>query len=145
MKFPEWLYSLLPGDAGTQLISIIWREASSAVANASVSVTMFVVPKDKVLVLTNVTGLFDPGAAQGCFERRVMADPPEGTTRYNILHSITGGTADVVTDANWQGEVIIPGGWKVKVEGTFTAAIAANLVEGEMHGYLVPRGTFIFG
>lgn len=144
MRFPEWLYALLPNDEGSQKLGVVWRESTSSQAAATVSVDVYTVPADKCLVLTNLTGQFIPGAAQNVQRRRFMADPPAGTVRYNILDDEADGSVNSLLTNNWQGEVVIPGGWKVKVEGLFSGAVA-NSVNGELHGYLIPRGTFIFG
>lgn len=143
MRFPTWLYKLLPGDEGTQQLGVIWRESSNTDAALDVSSTPFVVPTDKCLVLTNLTGNFLP-AGNTVERRRFIADPPSGTTRYNILDEEANGGATQVMSLNWQGEVVIPGGWKVRAECRFNS-VAGGTVNCEMHGYLIPRGTFIFG
>lgn len=142
MRFPEWLYRLLPGDQGSQQLGIVWRENSSSQANATVSATVYTVPSDKCLVLTNVSMSSDAGAAQLVARQRCMADPPDGSVRYNIFNNrvaVQSGTF------NWQGEVVVPGGWRVKAETNFDAGAAVNVSEAEIHGYLIPRGTFVFG
>lgn len=145
MRFPEWLYKLLSGDQGTQQLGVIWREATSSLASITVSADPYVVPNDKCLVLTNACLRLQAGAAQTVARRRLLADPPAGATRYNIVdNEVDSGAGGAVTDT-WQGEVVIPGGWKVRVEGTFSAGAAANEVNAEIHGYLIPRGSFIFG
>lgn len=144
MRFPEWLYKLLSGDEGSQQLGIIWREASSSQAAVTVGQTVYQVPPDKCLVLTNMSGQFTPGAGQTCDRRRFMADPPEGTVRYTFMEFETNGGAGVAIDMNWQGEVVIPGGWKVRNEAVFSAGAVANGINAELHGYLIPRGTFVF-
>lgn len=145
MRFPEWLWQLLPGDTGTQQLGVIWREGSSTQNAAAVGVTVYTVPTDKCLVLTNAAVQLTPSAGVTVNRRRIMADPPEGTVRFNIHDEETQGAASAIVSQNWQGEVVVPGGWKVRVEGNFDAAGANNNVSGEIHGYLIPRGTFIFG
>lgn len=145
MHFPEWLYRLLPGDQGTQKLGLIWREASGSSAATVVSCDPYTVPSDKCLVLTNVTGSFLAGAAQKTVLRRVMADPPAGTVRYNIHEDHVDSAVNTAVSLNWVGEVVIPGGWKVRIEGQYDAGAAANTVSGEIFGYLIPRGTFVFG
>lgn len=147
MRFPEWLYRLLPGDAGSQQLGVIWREAETSQVATTVGTTIYAVPSDKCLVLTNSTMRFRPlDAGTTTNRRRLLADPPSGTTRYNIFDEEAGGAAGVVLSNNWQGEVVIPGGWKVRVEADFGAAgVLGNEVGAELHGYLIPRGTFVFG
>lgn len=147
MRFPDWLYQLLPGDAGTQLVSVVWRDASFSDSALVVGGTVYEVPADKALVLTNMTGYFDAHGASNVERTRFIADPPAGTTRYNIFDyniSEGGGAAGAEVGKTWSGEVVIPPKWKVRVEGEYTSAAAANVTSGEIHGYLVPRGTFIF-
>jgi hypothetical protein len=143
VRFPEWLYRLLPGDAGTQQLGVIWREGQTTQAASTVSNVVYIVPTDKCLVLTNFAARWEVGAAQNINRRRVMADPPAGTTRYNILDSELDANTHVCE--NWQGEVVIPGGWSIRAEGNFSAGANANVVGIEIHGFLIPRGTFIFG
>lgn len=145
MKFPEWLYKLLPGDAGTQQLGLIWREATTTSDTANpVSAVIYSVPADKCLVLTNVSMRSD-NPTPTITRRRIMADPPAGTVRYNIFDNETNVAANTPTTDNWVGEVVIPGGWRVKVETQFGSAQVGNNVSGEMFGYLIPRGTFVFG
>lgn len=145
MRFPEWLWQLLPGDSGTQQLGVIWRQGVSSQTAATVGLTIYTVPPDKCLILTNAALRFTSGAAQIVARRRLMADPPDGTTRYDILDDEVNSTvASAVTNV-WTGEVVIPGGWKVRVEGDYDAGVNANSASAEIHGYLIPRGTFIFG
>lgn len=145
MRFPEWLYKLLPGDAGSQQLGVVWRENTITAALVTVGGTVYTVPSDKCLVLTNATLHFTPGAAQTSNRRRLMADPPDGTTRYNIWDAQGATAVATATAHDWVGEVVIPPGWKVRVEGEFSAGAAANISNAEIHGYLIPRGTFVFG
>lgn len=145
MKFPEWLYKLLPGDQGSQQLGVIWRENSSTQAALTVSADVYVVPNDKCLVLTNAVVRAAPGAGQFSLRRRVMADPPAGTVRYDILDAEVNGGAGTQMSDNWSGEVVVPGGWKVKVEGQYDALGNPNNIGCEIHGYLIPRGSFVFG
>lgn len=143
MRFPEWLYRLLPGDHGSQQLGVVWREATDTVAATTVGLGVYTVPNDKCLVLTNASMRFVAGATQTTVRRRLLADPPSGTTRYNIYDNEANITAEAAD--NWQGEVVIPGGWRVRVEAEYTAAANPNLCSAEIHGYLIPRGTFVFG
>lgn len=143
MRFPEWLYQLLAGDAGAQLLQVIWREVTSTAAATTVSGDAFEVPKDRCLILTNATMQVAPVATVTVNRRRIMADPPSGAVRYNIFDEETQGAVSAVVSSNWQGEVVIPGGWKVRFEASLDNALGGT-VNGEIHGYLVPRGTFIF-
>lgn len=145
MRFPEWLYKLLPGDAGTQQLGVIWREASSTQNSNDFSVDGFVVPNDKCLVLTNASVACVADAAIQSSRRRLMADPPLGTVRYNIIEDESDSPVNGRAVTNWQGEVVIPAGWKIKAQGGFTGAGAGNNITLELHGYLIPRGTFVFG
>lgn len=144
MKFPEWLYSLLPGDQGSLKLELVWREKSASSIAADVGVTVYEVPKDKCLVLSNATMRFSPGDAAGVVNRRrLIADPPAGTTRFDILDDETNGAAGQTVSNNWQGEVVLPPGWKVRVEAFFTGTLHANdTAAAEIFGYLIPRGTF---
>jgi hypothetical protein len=146
MRFPEWLYRLLPGDAGSQQLGVVWREASAGNAvDTTLGVSIYTVPNDKCLVLTNMTSRIRPGAAQTRTRTRFMADPPAGNTRYDFLTDTQALAGGVWSSPNWQGEVIVPGGWRVRVETDFSSAVAQNNIEAEIHGYLIPRGTFVFG
>lgn len=144
MRFPEWLYKLLPGDRGSQQLGVLWREAASTQNAATVGITVYTVPADKCLVLTNMT---TTGEATGVTlqRMRMMADPPEGNVRYNFFDRWTAFGAGTYGSNVWTGEVIIPGGWKIRAENNYSAAAATNTVTGEIHGYLIPRGTFVFG
>lgn len=143
MKFPEWLYRLLPGDSGSQLLQLLWREATNSSAAATVSCDAFIVPNDKALILTNASMRSNPGVGQSSFRRRLMADPPLGTTRFTIFEDETNIAVNTPVANNWDGEVVIPSGWKVKYECTFDSAVNPNVVELEVFGYLVPRGTMV--
>lgn len=145
MKFPEWLYALLPGDEGTQKLSLIWREQSATGVAAVLGTTVYTVPSDKCLVLTNASLRFINLNLATLQRRRLMADPPDGTTRYTIYENELNIAAGSIQSDNWQGEVVVPGSWKIRVEGEFGTPDAGDSVAAEIFGYLIPRGTFIFG
>lgn len=145
MRFPEWLYRLLPGDQGSQQLGVIWRETSVTGAGAALGGTVYTVPNDKCLVLTNATLRTVTAAGEVSARRRILADPPAGSTRYDILDNELNGAANSSNTENWQGEVVVPGGWRVRVEGQMAPGVAVNEIGGEIHGYLIPRGTFVFG
>lgn len=144
MRFPSWLYKLAAQDEGSQQLEACWREGTSGIGSATVGLAIYEVPGDKCLILTNVACTFTPGAGQNVLRRRVMADPPAGNVRFNILDEEADGAADVSMSSNWQGEVVIPPRWKVRVEGQYNLGAVANTTNGEIFGYLIPRGSFNF-
>lgn len=145
MRFPSWLYQLLPGDQGSQQLEAIWREAAIAANLTTVGGTVYAVPSDKCLVLTNLVYRSDVPAGATLSRIRMIADPPAGPTRYDIAENETNLVGANARSDLWQGEVVIPGGWKVRVEGNFSVADPGNTVTCELFGYQIPRGTFVFG
>jgi len=100
-------------------------------------------PKDRVLVLTNVGMVATPGAAQNVLEL-VIQGVSQGVENFNILREEPRVGVAVNAAANWQGEVYIQGGGPgtdtVRIFGFFDAAANANTITIGMHGIVIPRG-----
>lgn len=145
MKFPTFLYRLLPGDGGQQQLQLVFRDSVNSAAAGTVTTQPYTVPGDKVLVLTNACARATAGAAQNANRIRLFVDPQNGTKRYELAALGSGSVGPpAYAVLNWTGEVVVPPGADVEAEAVFSAGVAANEINLEIFGYLVPRGTFIY-
>lgn len=146
MRFPEWLYKLLPGDAGTQLLGLRQISVSQSIAGASTtkSIQTPAVPQDKVLVVTNMCARVEPNGAQSVNRIRLILESPLGSTRYDVAAQMPNAALGVPQHVNWSGEIAVPGGWQLKLE-IISSGLAADTLDLDVLGYQIPRGSFIFG
>lgn len=142
MRFPTFLYRLLPGDEGKIHIAPAWHQCSDTGIKTTHTAVGFIVPGDTAFILTNASMRWANGAGETTQRRRLMADPPSGSERYTIFENEASSAQDAAD--NWQGEVIIPPLWKVIFEATSTPGAASSSIQLEYFGYLIPRGTFAF-
>ena len=100
-------------------------------------------PKDKILVLTNVSVAADPGAAQGVVELAIQGVTQAGLN-FTIARKLPIGTTGESDELNWDGEVYIQGGGdgatSVRVISVFGTDTNANLSTVGIHGIVIPHG-----
>lgn len=100
-------------------------------------------PKDRVLVLSNVSLLAAPGATQAGRAMSIQAFS-QGVENFNIDQRIPLFVADINQVLNWQGEVYIQGGGPgtdtLRIFTVFSAGANANAITVGVHGMIIPRG-----
>lgn len=142
MLAPGFLYNFeSPVHEGSRPLTIqLVPSRSTSSAATAVTHTLFTVPADFVLLLTNATMRATPGAGQAVTGAGVQVVLATSGAVVDITRS-NGGAADAQIRVNWAGEVWCPPGSVVRGQANFDAAVAANIVAAAMHGVLIPRGT----
>jgi len=144
MRVPEIVYQLARSPQSTgPMLELFAARAFSAVASTTVSALINGPPKDRVLVLTNVTVDLNPGATQAITRVVISARTP-ALFVYAIAQIGFDAVADLRTGFNWQGEVAIGGpGVDIRsiiVDCVFDAGVNTNGVTANAFGYVIPRG-----
>ncbi len=144
MRVPEIVYRLARAPASSgPLFELFSRRESASASSTAVSNVITGPPKDKVLVVTNMTVDMDPGAAQSVI-RVVFSGVTPGGLVFQIAQVGLVAVADLRTGFDWQGEVAIGGGGidnTILIADTvYSAGVAANATVLSVFGYVIPRG-----
>ena len=144
MKAPEITYRYIyPRDVAGPTFEVLSRTFFLSDAATSISQSLSLITKDKILVLNNISIQADPGATQALLDLRVSAFTPAGA-EWNITRFRGAGTADLIEAFNQTGEWYIlgrePDVVNVRVVGLFDAGVNANNVDVSLHGIVIPRG-----
>lgn len=145
MKLPELAYQFrTPLDTASPTIEQKVEYLLSTAAANSVNTDAYTVPGNRILVLSHCFAYALAGAAQLPTRLRLMI------RRNGIDHTLIDEYAQAATghyDAatrrqtiTWTGEVWLHPGWILRGAGTFDAGAAANTVEVQWGGWLIPRG-----
>ena len=143
-SFPGIAYAFQrPTDTAGPTALILSRHFQSSSGITLVEFLFSDLSKDRVLVLTNVSIIADPGAAQGVREIKIQA-LSQGQENFTIDARIPLNIADQIEVLNWQGEVYIQGGGPgtntLRIFSFYSAAVAANTMTVGIHGIIIPRG-----
>lgn len=140
MFFPDFLYQLSQRDQQVTWLDPALSRIISSVAAATVTAD-FIVPNDRMLLLSAFYAVFSPGAAQNVVDTRIellsqsLVSPAVILTRNsNAL------AAGIITDTDRQCEIPVPPLWRVRATGVFNAGAAANDVHLSIAGMLIPIG-----
>lgn len=144
MRVPDILYRLsrAPGALGPLVELFVRRQETSASAT-SVSSAITGVPKDKILIVTNLSMDLSPGAAQQII-RCVMSGRTPGGQVFAIKQLGFTEVDAFRTGMNWQGEVSIGGGGTdasiLLFDSVWDGGANANQQVVSVFGYVIPRG-----
>ena len=145
MRFPGITYSFKrPTDVSGPTALILSRHFQISGGGSSLLDFRFSdVPKDRVLVLTNVSVIAQPGLAQHVIEMKIQAFS-QGVENFNIDQRLPLQVTDQDEVLNWQGEVYIQGGGPdtdtIRIFTFYNSAVASNAMTLGMHGIIIPRG-----
>lgn len=143
MRFPEFLYRLLDGDAGIQQLQSIWRRQSLFANQTDFTLAMYTVPQDRCLVLMNAQSSFEPPGASQILDQRITLKEVSSSVEYDVVRDVENYAAGVHKSLNWNGEVIVPPGWLVRARA-IGSALANHTYTATVAGVLIPRGTITF-
>lgn len=119
------------------------RQSSSAATASSITIDFTGLAKDKILVLTNVSGRIQPGTSQFVVSIQVGGFTAAGA-RFDVFRNGFPATDDLDQWYNWQGEVMVRGRGGVlptlRVTSIFDAGVANNQLAFGFMGYVIPRG-----
>ena len=145
MRFPGIAYSFQrPTDVNTPTALILSRHFQISGGGLTLLEFLFSdLAKDRVLVLTNVSVIAQPGAAQFVREMKIQAFS-QGVENFNVDQRLPLGVVDQDEVLNWQGEVYIQGGGPdtdtIRIFTFYNSAVAANAMTVGIHGIIIPRG-----
>lgn len=144
MKAPGITYRFQwPKDTSGLTFEVLSREFFETAAAAAVTFDLTGIPKDKVLVLSNLIIVALPGAAQNVADVNCQGFTQAGAP-YDIIHAIAPAVVGQREAVPWQGEVYQLGRGAADAALTITvnfdAGAAANQIFGGIHGIIIPRG-----
>ncbi len=143
MLAPDLTYSFrMPKDVSGPTFEILSRDASISDTSTTVTFTLDDLPKDRLLILSNIQVHANPGAAQGMDNIRAFGTTPAGQM-FGIARLNEPVVAGLTRSLNWQGQVYIMGGGRgtnqVTIVGGFDSGVAANVITVGIHGLVIPR------
>lgn len=145
MRAPEITYGYTaPTDTAGPTFELFTRNESISGGASALSVLTFGdIPKDRILVLSNVALTADPGNAQFIDEMRIQGITQAGLI-FDIATDIVVKAANIEASLNWDGAVYIQGGGlgndSIRVLASFDAFANANLLAVGLHGVVIPHG-----
>jgi len=144
VKAPEITYRFqYPRDVAGPTFEVLHRVQNADASSTSVALQLSIIPKDKILVLSNISIQAIPGATQACEDIRFSAFTP-AALEFNISRFVAAGTADTSVAFNWQGEVYIHGradnANNVQAAAIFDAGANSNGIRVTFSGIVIPRG-----
>jgi len=142
---PDWLYSLTPRDEQVTPVEIFNSSAELTANSADIDGVGFVVPVDRIMVLSKYQGYGVPGGAQVVvFPIEVYIARVVGASVRSALERNLPGANNVSFNGLPQGSIFIPGGLGLFAHIVFNSGVAANTVRLDWQGILIPRGNFSF-
>jgi len=130
-----------PRDTAGQTFQPLYRHISDSDTATLVTASFAGIPRDKVLVITNVCVECDPGAGQSCTNIVLRAHAPAGIA-FNIAMNFFAAAADESRSLNWDGEIFLVGNARdqinVRAFGIFSSGVAANLTTMSLYGVVIP-------
>jgi hypothetical protein len=141
VRISERLYQSRAGE-----LAQFWSRGAS-VSSAAVTVAANVRNEleGRLIVLTNLSASYAPGAAQTIAAGYFELIPPNGAAAYVGQYLVLFQNFAAVATAcgiNWSGgDVVVPPLWYVRASGAFSAGAAANLTLLTAMGYAIPIGS----
>lgn len=144
MLVPDIAYRFVaPTDTAGPSFEILSRQQSLSGGPILTVLTVSDIPKDRILVLSNVELIGEPGATQNVEEMKIQGVTQAGLI-FDIDADVRSGSADDSRDIGWHGQVWIQGGGDgndtVRTTVLFNSVTNANTVTVGIHGIIVPHG-----
>ena len=144
MLVPDIAYAFTrPTDTAGPTFEILSRQQQLSTAAILVELFLTDIPKDRVLVLSNVAMRADPGSGQGVDELVIQGVTQAGLI-FDIKTQFIDGANNIRFNLDWQGEVFIQGAGAgnttLRAFALFSAGAAANLFQASFHGVIIPHG-----
>lgn len=144
MQVPEIAYNFaVPKDTAGPMFEVFVRQLSDAGTASTFTIDVTGIPKDRILVLTNIMGASIPGATQWMTSMNMLGFTAAGLS-WNITYQPRPLTADRTELLNWAGTVYLmgPGASETIFRAAFgfNAGVNSNNVSVGLHGIVIPRG-----
>lgn len=141
MDIPDILYRLSPQDRQSYPYAEAWmRNAGTSSAAASVAATIMNV-ENRVLLLSHIMVIAQPGAAQNVVDIQITIRPPDGSEDHWVDGKRDDGAATRNGYLTWQGSIVVPPRWRVLGWGIYNAGANANATTVTAAGIVIPLGT----
>lgn len=140
----DFLYQLTPKDLQGTPLQVRTARNTTASAAVVVSLDLYTVPKDSVLIIAALAATLTPGAGQQA--RSWWAgwrEEPGGLNNTMVGDTITHAAAAYAAQGRFHFAIVPPNA-VIYAVGTFDAATAANTLDGFVQGILIPRGNVAF-
>ena len=138
------LYRLSDRDLGAPYGRVYLPPEATATAGAATLSAVVQVQTDRPVLLTNLTALMLPGAAQTLTHGFLEMGPNNVVSAQRFIAIFVpqvGLPAATRIVHNWTGEIIVPPGFFIRARGEFNAGAAANFVSLQAMGLSIPLGT----
>lgn len=140
-NFPDWVYKFTPRDEQVTPLEIFINADNKTLASTYLEVPVFVVPLDRILILTSVTFQVLAGAGQSADYSHLYFTGSGGSVYTAIAKAWERRVAGVEI-ATIDCEVHIPGGTTIVAANFFDVGAVDNIAEHTVTGILIPRGNF---
>lgn len=137
---PWPLYQLTERDIGQPWGRIVFPRNTNTAALAALSAS-FQNQLTRVLAVTNLWGGLTPGAAQTITLASFQVVNPDATFARNLQTDRFALAAATAGFMQWEGELLVPPGWFVRLDAVFNAGAAANSVQLDAVAVEIPQGT----
>lgn len=143
MLAPDIAYAFRqPKDISGPTMEVLCRHLDSAASATVIDLLITDLPKDRMLILGNVTMRGSPGATQHVASLQIIGITAAGL-EFDIARLTPVLTADLIQTLNWQGGIYLMGGGldttTIRVRGVFNSGTNSNSVRTGIHGIVVPR------
>jgi len=145
MNLPEVCYRLTDMDLSGSLADFVSIFASDSAASVSPGkIAFYTVPRGKILLLQSIVVSAIPGAAQLLRDARISFAFNGQVIQVfaeNANPAIAAAIAVRMTAP--APEILIPQEFALSLTSTFNAGVAANYIETNITGWLIPRGSVV--
>ena len=144
MRFPGIAYQFVAATDTAGPTALIVSRHNQISTSANLLEHFFTdLPKDRILVLTNVSLKANPGTGNSAVQIKIQGFS-QGVENFNIAQLEPDLGADKEAVLNWQGEVYIQGGGvgtnTLRFMTFYDLAVNANSQTLGFHGIVIPRG-----
>jgi len=144
MRAPDITYRYIyPKDTAGPTFELVSRDLQEAASANNIDIRFAGIPKDKVLVLSNVAMNAVPGGALVVTNMQLSAFTQQGQ-EFIIAETNPDTSAVRLANINWQGAIYIPGraadADNVRFLVFFDAGTSSNALRVGLHGVVIPRG-----
>jgi len=144
VRVPEIVYRFItPTDTAGGTLDILSRAERQSVGTFQFTFVVNDIPKDRIIVLTNVALLAEPALAFLVEEMKIQGVTQTGQI-FDIATDVTHGVADEEKSLNWQGSVWIQGAGAGNSTLRATVRVDQNTLasaaEVAWHGIIIPHG-----
>lgn len=145
MLVPEYLWQPSAKDAGSLLIETLFRQATLSDAVATINLTVFTVPADRLLLMLTANATGDGGGATNLSTLAITVREESGPAA-TVVASLDRGAAAETNfgnfrrDLSWSGQVWVPPSGQVRVFAVFDSGLSTNNATGNLTGILLPKG-----